>query len=67
MINQIRRRFAEGLISNEPATEYIDKLMLYGQFVGDWVADTIEYADDGSVKQSNWDIRFDWILEGRAI
>jgi len=67
MINHTRSRFAEGLISKEPATEYTDRLMLYGQFVGDWIADTIEYADDGSVKQSNWDIRFDWILEGRAI
>ena len=56
-----------GLISKGPAIEYADKLMLYGQFVGDWVADAIEYAEDGSVTHSNWEIHFDWILEGRAI
>ncbi|HVN48247.1 MAG TPA: hypothetical protein VMU30_05430 [Bacteroidota bacterium] len=59
--------FAEGLVSQQPAVEYADKLMLYGQFVGDWVAETVEYPDDGDIKHSQWDIRFAWVLEGRAI
>jgi hypothetical protein len=29
--------------------------------------DATEYANDGSAQQSKWDIRFDWILEGRAV
>lgn len=62
-----RSHFADGLLSNGPATEYAGKLMLYGQFVGDWIADAVEYAEDGTRKQSKWDIRFDWVLEGRAI
>lgn len=67
MKNEIKNSFTEGLVSNGPAIEYADKLMLYGQFVGNWTADIIEYAEDGSEKHSKWDIRFEWILEGRAI
>lgn len=67
MINDMKCSFVEGLVSNGPAEEYKDKLMLYGQFIGEWIADTIEYAEDGSQKYSKWDIRFKWVLEGRAI
>jgi len=31
--------FIEGLVSDGPAPEHADKLMLYGQFVGEWTAD----------------------------
>jgi len=61
------RSFLEGLTANGPAAEYADQLMLYGQFVGDWLAETVEFAADGTVTHSQWDIRFDWVLEGRAI
>jgi hypothetical protein len=59
--------FVQGLIASGPAPEHRDALMLYDQFVGDWVADTIEYAADGATTTTQWDIRFDWVLEGRAI
>lgn len=61
------RGFLTGLASSGPAAEYAEQLMLYGQFVGDWLAETTEYAPDGTVTKSRWDIRFDWVLEGRAI
>ncbi|MBG0808346.1 hypothetical protein IY145_03025 [Methylosinus sp. H3A] len=61
------RTFLEGLASKGPAAEYADQLMLYGQFVGDWLAEATEFAADGTVTHSHWDIRFDWVLEGRAI
>jgi hypothetical protein len=61
------RTFLEGLASKRPAAEYADQLMLYGQFVGDWLAETTEFAADGTLTHSHWDIRFDWVLEGRAI
>jgi hypothetical protein len=64
--NQIKHTFTEGLISDGPADEYKEKLMLYGQFVGDWIAETKEYSEKGIIK-TEWDIRFEWILEGRAI
>lgn len=61
------RSFVDGLIAKEPAAEHREALMLYGQFVGDWLTDTIEWHSDGSVHHSHWDIRFEWVLEGRAI
>lgn len=59
--------FLEGLTGNGPAAEYADRLMLYGQFVGDWLGEMAEFGPDGAVTMSRWDIRFDWVLEGRAI
>ena len=59
--------FLEGLTANGPAAEYADRLMLYGQFVGDWLGEMAEFGPDGAVTMSRWDIRFDWVLEGRAI
>jgi len=67
MMGKNNKNFFEGLVSSGPAEEYSDKLMLYGQFVGEWHADTIVYHEDGTQLHSKWDIRFDWILEGRAI
>lgn len=59
--------FIDGLVASEPAPEYADKLMLYGQFVGDWITETVEYGPDSTQEHSQWDIRFAWVLEGRAI
>lgn len=59
--------FLQGLAASGPACEYASELMLYGQFVGDWVGEASEFSDDGAVTHSRWDIRFDWVLEGRAI
>jgi hypothetical protein len=67
MENIVRTSFSEGLISTGPASEYREKLMLYGRFVGDWVADCTDYADDGRTEHYRWDIRFAWVLEGRAV
>lgn len=59
--------FVADLISPGPAQEYREALMLYGQFVGDWTTETREWKPDGSMISSQWDIRFQWVLEGRAI
>lgn len=63
----MKSSFTEGLVSNGPAEDYKEKLMLYGQFIGDWTADTIEYLEDGSQKYSKWDIRFERVLERRIV
>lgn len=59
--------FSQGLLASGPALEYADQLMLYGQFVGDWRTRTTSFMADGSQEQSEWDVRFSWVLEGRAI
>ena len=57
----------EGLAANGPNIDYADKLMLFGQFVGDWEVDFTVYGPDGSkqIEKAEW--HFGWILEGRAI
>jgi hypothetical protein len=67
MSKKFNANFIDGLVSSGPAEEYSDKLMLYGQFVGEWYADTTVFKEDGTELHSQWDIRFEWILEGRAI
>ena len=41
--------------------------MLYGQFVGDWRTRTTAYLADGTQEHTEWDVRFSWVLEGRAV
>lgn len=59
--------FENALIADGPAKEYEAQLMLYGQFVGDWRTRTTAWLDDGTTQESEWDVRFRWVLEGRAI
>jgi hypothetical protein len=51
--------FVEGLIAPGPASEHRDALMLYGQFVGDWMTETRELMSDESWAKSPWDVRFE--------
>lgn len=60
-------RFAAGLLADGPAVEHRQALMLYGQFVGDWTTETTEWPEDGTARTSQWNVRFQWVLEGRAI
>ena len=59
--------FAPGLVADGPAEEYAKQMELYGQFVGDWTTETRAFNADGTVETSQWDVRFAWVLEGRAI
>jgi hypothetical protein len=59
--------FLQSLHAEGPAAEYADKLMLYGQFIGQWDAEGQAFLSDGAVRRHYWQIRFGWILEGRAV
>jgi len=66
------KRAIEGLLSDGPNSELEEKLMLFGQFVGDW--DILEdrfYQSDGkpSLEQNltRGELHWDWILDGRAV
>jgi hypothetical protein len=59
--------FTQALRAPGPLPAYADKLMLYGQFVGDWEADAKAYLPDGTVRRHFWQVHFDWVLEGRAV
>jgi len=55
------------LHADGPASDHVERLGLYGQFVGDWDADIVTYPSDGGRRQGRGEIHFEWILEGRAI
>ena len=50
-----------------PAREYADKLMFFGQFVGDWEFEMTATKPDGSQVSGKGEWYFGWILAGRAL
>jgi hypothetical protein len=58
----------EGLPADGPYPEFKEKLMLFGQFVGDWDIVKAWYKrEDGTVVWQDGEVHFDWVLEGRAV
>jgi len=55
------------LFADQPAAQYKDQLMLFGQLVGEWQFEGIEYNPDGRRPTDKGEIHFAWILQGRAI
>jgi hypothetical protein len=55
------------LLADGPAAQYREKLMLFGQFVGNWEFHGVEYHTDGSRITDKGEIEFGWVLEGRAV
>ena len=57
----------KGLIAEAPDPELKDKLMLFGQFVGDWEIDCESLQSDGKWVKSKGELHFGWILDGIAV
>jgi hypothetical protein len=57
----------KGLEADGPAPELREKLMLFGQFVGDWEIDAKYFRPDGTTVTENGELHVGWILNGRAI
>lgn len=57
----------EELTASGPAPELAQKLMLFGQFVGDWDLDVVYHLPDGKRQLRTGEWHFGWVLEGRAI
>jgi len=55
------------LFADQPAAQYRDKLMLFGQLVGEWEFEGVEYYPDGKHPTDKGEIHFAWVLQGRAI
>jgi hypothetical protein len=55
------------LSASGPFTEYTEKLMLYGQFVGAWNIDATWYEANGRFRKGKGEWYFNWILGGRGI
>lgn len=52
--------------AQEPDSEHIDELMLFGQFVGSWDLEAT-FFDDGNENHTSGEWHFAWILQGRAL
>ncbi len=48
----------DSLYATGPAAEGADDLMLFGQFVGDWVFDVINYKPDGTKQEGTGEWHF---------
>lgn len=56
------------LNADEPNELYRDKLMLFGQFVGDWdIVECRNLTDKGTWATSKGELHWGWILDGRAL
>ena len=53
--------FIDALRASGPTREYAEKLMLYGQFVGNWEADAMWCLLDGTIREHYWQMHFDWV------
>jgi|SRR5215472_14773285 len=59
--------FLEALCSEGPQPDQKEKMTLYDALLGDWEMDVIDYATDGTRKESKGEWHFSWVLDGRAI
>ena len=58
----------KGLAAEGPDPELREKLMLFGQFIGDWDIVEARYPQpDGTEIKRQGEIHFRWILEGKAM
>jgi hypothetical protein len=57
----------EAFAADGPVPELADQLMLFGQFVGSWDLDVVNYAADGSTEELPGEWHFGWALGGRAV
>jgi hypothetical protein len=55
------------LLAEKPSEKNRDQLMLFGQFVGQWEFEGVEYREDGSRGTDKGEIHFGWVLQGRAV
>lgn len=57
----------EGLMAEAPDAELREKLMLFGQFIGDWEIDAEYFLPDGTRPKGKGEVHLRWILSGTAI
>jgi hypothetical protein len=59
--------FVDALQASGPLPELAARMELYGQLVGRWDVEVVDYEDGGLVRRSRGEWIFSWVLEGRAI
>ena len=67
MTTSIETTFSEALRADGPAEGLkADRLMTYGQLVGDWSARLVDYRETPA-RQLSGEVHVEWILEGRGV
>src|SRR5262249_52253306 len=64
---QVESAMIEALHSSRPRAQLVQKVRLFGQFVGSWDVEVINYKPDGSQETVPGEWHFGWVLDGRAI
>jgi len=59
--------FVDALQTPGPFPELASRMGLYGQLVGRWDVEVVDYEDSGLLRRSQGEWLFSWVLEGRAI
>jgi hypothetical protein len=57
----------KGLAANGPDPNLKEKMMLFGQFIGDWEIEDHYTKADGTEVNMKGEVHFRWILDGKAI
>ncbi len=58
----------EGLLADGPDHELREKLMLFGQFVGDWdILECRNLQPDGTWSVTRGELHWEWILDGTGV
>jgi hypothetical protein len=52
--------------ADQPDSEHIGELMLFGQFTGSWDLEAV-FFENGIENRTTGEWHFDWILQGRAL
>jgi len=67
MIDDTEKSIIKGLEADGPDPVLKDKLMLFGQFVGDWEIESQWFLPNGLTPTGKGEIHFGWILNSTAI
>lgn len=59
--------FFNALVATGPNEQYADKLMLFGQFVGEWDFDWRNVDGNGNERKVKGEWIFSWTLQGNAV
>ncbi|MBN8229712.1 putative glycolipid-binding domain-containing protein [Corallococcus macrosporus] len=63
----VTREFVDALVSPGPSSELGEAAATFGWLVGGWAGTIQDHDADGSIRQSQGEWWFHWVLEGRAL
>jgi hypothetical protein len=62
-----RQAMVKTLSSSGPHLLLGDEARVFDRFVGAWDCDYTFFAEDGGVRRASGELKFGWIIDGRAV